>query len=235
MTDLTALTLDEARKGLAEKKFTSVELTKAHLGAMEAARPLNAYVLETPEKALEMAAASDARRAKGEAGRLEGIPLGIKDLFATKGAHTQAASHILDGFKPKYESTVTQNLWNDGAVMLGKLNMDEFAMGSSNESSAFGPVVSPWRRAGDAAPLTPGGSSGGSAAADPSPIALSAASAHATSVILHAGYIITDPSKRCFNVRSARCMCMCGGSNCYFHSYRTAVGRPLARPVSPKY
>ncbi len=178
MTDLTALTLIEARKGLAEKKFTSVELTKAHLEAMEAARALNAYVLETPEKALAMAAASDARREKGEAGRLEGIPLGVKDLFATEGTRTTASSKILGNFIPKYESTVTSQLWRDGAVMLGKLNNDEFAMGSSNETSAFGPVVNPhlpanWDEgkaraalAGDKKGLlVPGGSSGGSSAA----------------------------------------------------------------------
>ena len=112
-----------------------------------------------------MAKASDDRIAKGEAGALEGIPLGIKDLFATEGEHTQACSHILDGFKPRYESTVTQNLWNDGAVMLGKLNMDEFAMGSSNETSYYGPVINPWRARGSNQQLVPGGSSGGSAAA----------------------------------------------------------------------
>ena len=117
---------------------------------MEAARGLNAYIVETPEKALAMAAESDRRIAAGEARALEGVPLGIKDLFATEGVHTQAASHILDGFKPTYESTVTANLWADGAVMLGKLNMDEFAMGSSNETSYYGPVVNPV--AGAAAP-----------------------------------------------------------------------------------
>src|SRR5204863_7367365 len=121
--------------------------------------------VETAEKAREMAKVSDARLAKGEGGPLEGVPLGIKDLFATNGFHTQAGSHILDGFKPTYESTVTSNLWRDGAVMLGKLNMDEFAMGSSNETSAWGPVVNPWRARGGNADLTPGGSSGGSAAA----------------------------------------------------------------------
>ncbi len=112
-----------------------------------------------------MAAQSDARLAKGEGGALEGVPLGVKDLFCTKGVHSQAASHILDGFKPEYESTVTQNLWDDGAVMLGKLNMDEFAMGSSNETSFYGPVVNPWRAEGDNKDLVPGGSSGGSASA----------------------------------------------------------------------
>lgn len=178
MTDLTALTLDEARAGLTKGDFTSVDLTKAHLGAMEAARALNAYVLETPEQALTMAQASDARRAKGEAGRLEGIPLGIKDLYATQGVRTTACSNILGNFIPQYESTVTSQLWQAGAVMLGKLNNDEFAMGSSNETSAFGPVVNPilpanWSEgqgraalAGDKKGLlVPGGSSGGSSAA----------------------------------------------------------------------
>jgi aspartyl-tRNA(Asn)/glutamyl-tRNA(Gln) amidotransferase subunit A len=126
---------------------------------------LNAYVAETPEKALAMAAESDKRIAAGEARPLEGVPLGIKDLFCTEGVHSQAASHILDGFKPVYESTVTANLWRDGAVMLGKLNMDEFAMGSSNETSYYGPVTNPWRARNSNAPLVPGGSSGGSAAA----------------------------------------------------------------------
>ncbi|OJV00170.1 MAG: aspartyl/glutamyl-tRNA amidotransferase subunit A [Shinella sp. 65-6] len=166
MTELTRLTIAEAREKLGAKEITAVELTDAYLGAIEAANgALNAYVTVTPEKAREMAKASDARIAEGKAGALEGIPLGIKDLFATEGVHTQACSHILDGFKPKYESTVTQNLWNDGAVMLGKLNMDEFAMGSSNESSYYGPVKNPWRAAGSNADLVPGGSSGGSAAA----------------------------------------------------------------------
>ncbi len=165
MTDLTAFTLAEARDRLAARDFTAVELTEAYVAAIEEARLLNAYVVETPDKALAMAKASDARLAKGEGRALEGIPLGIKDLFATEGVHTQACSHVLDAFKPPYESTVTSNLWADGAVMLGKLNMDEFAMGSSNETSHYGPVISPWRRAGSNAKLVPGGSSGGSAAA----------------------------------------------------------------------
>ena len=166
MTDLTSLTIAEARDKLASKEFTSVDLTNAYLGAIDAANSvLNAYITVTPEMALEMAGASDARRASGQVGALEGIPLGIKDLFATKGVHTQACSHILDGFKPEYESTVTQNLWDDGAVMLGKLNMDEFAMGSSNETSHYGPVVNPWKAEGSNTQLVPGGSSGGSAAA----------------------------------------------------------------------
>jgi aspartyl-tRNA(Asn)/glutamyl-tRNA(Gln) amidotransferase subunit A len=165
VTDLTALTLAEARDALKAKTFTAVELTDAYLAAMETARGLNAYVAETPDIARDMAKASDARIAAGEAGPLEGLPLGIKDLYATRGVHTQACSHILDRFKPVYESTVSANLWADGAVMLGKLNMDEFAMGSSNETSHYGPVVNPWRRKGSDARLVPGGSSGGSAAA----------------------------------------------------------------------
>jgi aspartyl-tRNA(Asn)/glutamyl-tRNA(Gln) amidotransferase subunit A len=176
MSDLTALTLAEARDRLRAKDITAVELTDAHLTAVKAARALNAFVLETPEHARGMARASDARLAKGEGGPLEGIPLGIKDLFATQGVRTTACSRILDQFTPTYESTVSANLWRDGAVMLGKLNNDEFAMGSSNETSCFGPVVNPWRRNGsnvgagpsgeiEGAHLVPGGSSGGSAAA----------------------------------------------------------------------
>jgi aspartyl-tRNA(Asn)/glutamyl-tRNA(Gln) amidotransferase subunit A len=166
LTDLTKLTLAAARKGLATGEFASIELTEAYLSAIEQANPqLNAYVAVTAHEARTMANASDERRANGVAGPLEGIPLGIKDLFGTKGVHTQAASHILDGFKPEYESTVTANLWRDGAVMLGKLNMDEFAMGSSNETSHYGPGINPWRAAGSNMNLVPGGSSGGSATA----------------------------------------------------------------------
>ncbi|MCQ2004527.1 Asp-tRNA(Asn)/Glu-tRNA(Gln) amidotransferase subunit GatA [Rhizobium sp. NRK18] len=166
MTDLTSLTIAEARDKLKAKEITSLQLTEAYLDAIASANDkLNAYITVTPEKARDMAKASDARIAEGKAGALEGIPLGIKDLFGTEGVHTQACSHILDGFKPRYESTVTQNLWNDGAVMLGKLNMDEFAMGSSNESSYYGPVINPWRAEGSNQQLVPGGSSGGSAAA----------------------------------------------------------------------
>ncbi|MCO5131292.1 MAG: Asp-tRNA(Asn)/Glu-tRNA(Gln) amidotransferase subunit GatA [Xanthobacteraceae bacterium] len=165
MTDLTTLTLSEARDGLARKTFTSLELTDAHLAAMERARALNAYALETPDAARAMARQADARIAKGEGGPLGGVPLGIKDLFATEGIRTTACSKILGDFTPPYESTVTAQLWRDGAVMLGKLNNDEFAMGSSNETSCFGPVVNPWRRDGSDAQLVPGGSSGGSAAA----------------------------------------------------------------------
>jgi aspartyl-tRNA(Asn)/glutamyl-tRNA(Gln) amidotransferase subunit A len=179
LTELNLLTLAEARDALRARKVSSVELTRAHLDAIDAAKGLNAYVAVTADQALDMAGASDARLAAGEAGPLEGVPLGIKDLYATKGVHTQACSHILDGFKPPYESTVTSHLWRDGAVMLGKLNMDEFAMGSSNETSYYGPVASPWMppnwteaRAREALAtrakqglLTPGGSSGGSASA----------------------------------------------------------------------
>jgi aspartyl-tRNA(Asn)/glutamyl-tRNA(Gln) amidotransferase subunit A len=166
MSELTSLTIAEARKKLRAKDISATELTGAYLAAIDAANAeLNAYIKVTPEKALEMAKASDARILAGKAGELEGIPLGIKDLFATEGVHTQACSHILDGFEPRYESTVTQNLWNDGAVMLGKLNMDEFAMGSSNETSHYGAVINPWRANGSNQQLVPGGSSGGSAAA----------------------------------------------------------------------
>ena len=165
MTDLLDLTLATARDGLKSKAFSSAELTEAHLKAMEQARSLNAFITETPEKAQAMAKAADAKLAKGEAGPLEGIPLGIKDLYCTEGTRTTAGSHILDTFVPPYESTITSQLWRDGAVMLGKLNLDEFAMGSSNETSHFGPVTSPWQRRGSNAGLVPGGSSGGSAAA----------------------------------------------------------------------
>ena len=164
MGDLTELNLAEAREGLAKKEFTASELTQAHVDAVAASAPLNAFVLETADKALAMAADSDARLAAGTARPLEGLPIGVKDLFCTKDVRTTACSNILDEFTPTYESTVTQNLWNDGAVMLGKLNNDEFAMGSSNETSRFGPVVNPWRGA-DGQNLVPGGSSGGSSAA----------------------------------------------------------------------
>ena len=174
MTDLTRLTLTEARDGLKAKSFSATELTQAHIAAVEKARALNAYVLETPEHALKQAAASDAKLAKGEAGPLEGLPLGIKDLFATEGVRTTACSKILGNFVPPYESTVSGQLWRDGAVMLGKLNNDEFAMGSSNETSAFGNVVNPWRRTGSETPLVPGGSSGGSAAAVAADLCLAA-------------------------------------------------------------
>ena len=165
MNDLTSLTLAQARDALRKKEFSALEIADAYLDAMAQARALNAFVLETPEHARKMARACDARLMKGEGGPLEGVPLGIKDLFCTKDVRTTACSHILDNFVPPYESTVSANLWRDGAVLLGKLNNDEFAMGSSNETSHFGPVVSPWRRNGSDAKLVPGGSSGGSAAA----------------------------------------------------------------------
>jgi aspartyl-tRNA(Asn)/glutamyl-tRNA(Gln) amidotransferase subunit A len=165
MTALTSLTLAQARDALRRKEFSALELADAHLAAIEKARALNAFVLETADHARDMARTADGRLAKGQAGPLEGLPLGIKDLFCTRGIRTTACSHILDNFVPDYESTVTANLWRDGAVLLGKLNNDEFAMGSSNETSFFGPVVSPWRRAGANTKLVPGGSSGGSAAA----------------------------------------------------------------------
>ena len=171
MTDLTKLTLTEARDGLAKKQFKATELTDAFIKAIEKANPaLNAYVLQTPDHARAQAKESDKRLASGKAGVLEGLPLGNKDLFATRGIRTTACSKILGDFKPPYESTVGQNLWDAGAVMLGKLNNDEFAMGSSNETSAFGNVVSPWRRKGadgklSTDKLVPGGSSGGSSAA----------------------------------------------------------------------
>jgi aspartyl-tRNA(Asn)/glutamyl-tRNA(Gln) amidotransferase subunit A len=165
MTDLTSLTLAQAREALRKKEFSATELAEAHLVAVEQARALNAFVTEVPERARAMARASDERLAKGEGGPLEGLPLAIKDLFCTEGVRTTACSHILDNFVPPYESTVTANLWGNGAVLIGKTNADEFAMGSSNETSHYGPVVSPWRRRGAQTKLVPGGSSGGSAAA----------------------------------------------------------------------
>jgi len=175
MTDLTKLTLTAAVDGLKAKHFSSVELTQAFLSNIEAANPtLNAYVEVTADKAVAMAKASDAKLAAGQGGALEGAPLGIKDLFCTDGVQTTAGSNMLRGFVPPYESTVTANLWRDGAVMLGKLNMDEFAMGSSNETSAFGPVVNPWKSRTSNADLTPGGSSGGSASAVAADLCLAA-------------------------------------------------------------
>jgi aspartyl-tRNA(Asn)/glutamyl-tRNA(Gln) amidotransferase subunit A len=165
MSELTELTLADARDLLRKKEFSADELTEAQLSSVSEARVLNAFVLETPEKARAMAKASQTRLLKGDIRPLEGIPLGVKDMFATADARTTACSHILDNFVPPYESNVTEQLWRDGAVMLGKLNNDEFAMGSSNETSFFGPVVSPWRRNGSETKLVPGGSSGGSAAA----------------------------------------------------------------------
>ena len=165
MADLTELSIAEARTGLERGTFSARDLALAHIAAVEAARPLNAFITETPERALAQAEASDARRRGGAAGTLEGIPIAVKDLFATKDVLTSAASRILEGFAPPYESTVTAKLWDAGAVMLGKTNMDEFAMGSSNETSAYGPVENPWRRPGENTSRVPGGSSGGSAAA----------------------------------------------------------------------
>lgn len=176
---LNHLTLSEARSALKRGDISALELTEAHLEAIEQAQDLNAYIAITAEQARARAKDSDGRRQRKEAGPLEGIPLGVKDLYATKGVHTQACSHILKGFCPPYESTVTSQLWRDGAVLLGKLNMDEFAMGSSNENSCYGPVASPWapphrdlnfaRRAVKTKEkkglLVPGGSSGGSACA----------------------------------------------------------------------
>jgi aspartyl-tRNA(Asn)/glutamyl-tRNA(Gln) amidotransferase subunit A len=163
--DPTNFTLADARDAVAAKSISSAELTKAFVQTIEAARPLNAFVTETPERALAMADASDRRIAKGEARALEGLPLAIKDLFCTKGVRTTAGSRILSNFIPPYESTVSQNLWDAGAVMLGKTNMDEFAMGSSNETSHFKPVINPWRAKNSNQSLVPGGSSGGSATA----------------------------------------------------------------------
>ena len=162
---LFELDLAQARDGLKKRDLSAVELTKAYIRAIEAARDLNAFVLETPEHALAMAEASDQRLAAGEARPLEGVPLAIKDLFCTEGVATRAGSHILEGFVPPYESTVTSQLWDAGAVLLGKTNLDEFAMGSSNETSYFGPVTNPWSEPGAARALVPGGSSGGSASA----------------------------------------------------------------------
>jgi len=175
MSELTNLTLKDALDGLKSKTFSSLELTESFISAIEAANPaLNAYVATTFDKARAQAADSDRRIAAGEARPLEGAPLGIKDLYCTAGVRSTACSGILEPFVPTYESTVTQNLWDDGAVMLGKLNMDEFAMGSSNETSHFGPVTNPWKSRASNAPLTPGGSSGGSAAAVAADLCLAA-------------------------------------------------------------
>ena len=174
MAKLTDLTVAGAVEGLAAKDFTARELTEAHLAAIEAARPLNAFITETPELALKQADEADARRAKGEALPLDGVPVAVKDLFCTEGVLTTAASHILDGFKPPYESTVTANLRAAGAVMVGKTNLDEFAMGSANVTSYHGNVVNPWKATGDDRDRVPGGSSGGSAAAVAARCALAA-------------------------------------------------------------
>ena len=165
MSDLTTMTLAQARDAIRSKKISSRELTGAFVTAIQAARPLNAFITEAGDKALADADAADKRIAAGKMGDLEGLPLAIKDLFCTKGVRTTAASKILGNFIPPYESTVTQNLWDAGAVMLGKTNLDEFAMGSSNETSHFGPVFNPWRANNSNQNLVPGGSSGGSSAA----------------------------------------------------------------------
>ena len=173
MSELNSLRIAEARDALRKGEVTSVELTEACLSAIEGADALGAFVHKTPEIALEQARAADARNS-AEAPSLNGIPLGIKDLFCTKGVPSQAASRILKGFKPEYESTVSGKLFDNGAVMLGKLNMDEFAMGSSNETSCYGNAVNPWRAGNSDAALTPGGSSGGSASAVASDLCLGA-------------------------------------------------------------
>jgi len=172
MSDLNTLTIAAARDKLRAGEITSTELTSACLAAVDGSNALNAFVHNTPDLAMEQAAAADTRIKAGDAPDMCGIPLGIKDLFCTKGVNSQAASAILDGFKPEYESTITQNLFDAGAVMLGKLNMDEFAMGSSNETSTYGNAVNPWKV--DDRDLTPGGSSGGSAAAVAADLCLAA-------------------------------------------------------------
>jgi len=174
MSDLNKLGLAEARDLLRKGETTSVELTESCLKAIDAANALNAFVHKTPEIALERAKAADARIKEGDAPAMCGLPIGIKDLFCTKGVDSQAASNILKGFKPEYESTVSQKLQDAGSVMLGKLNMDEFAMGSSNETSAYGNAISPWRRGADETAITPGGSSGGSASAVAADLCLAA-------------------------------------------------------------
>ncbi|MDH7972308.1 Asp-tRNA(Asn)/Glu-tRNA(Gln) amidotransferase subunit GatA [Sphingomonas sp. AR_OL41] len=167
MSDLTDLGVAAIRDGVREGDFSARDVAVAFSAKVSAAKILNAFLVETPEHALAAADAADAARASGETlAPLAGVPIGMKDLFCTKGVAATAASHILEGFTPQYESTVSGNLWKAGAGMLGKLNMDQFAMGSSNETSAFGNVISPWRRSdGGNAPLAPGGSSGGSSAA----------------------------------------------------------------------
>ena len=173
-SDLTAMTLAEARDAIRAKKISSRELTGAFVTAIAAARPLNAFITEAGEQALAAADAADRRITAGSSGALEGLPLAIKDLFCTRGTRTTAASKILGNFVPPYESTVTRNLWDAGAVMLGKTNLDEFAMGSSNETSHFGPVFNPWRANNSNANLVPGGSSGGSSAAVAADLCLAA-------------------------------------------------------------
>ncbi|MEM1300506.1 MAG: amidase, partial [Pseudomonadota bacterium] len=174
MTDLNTLTIAEARDRMRAGDLTSRQITEACVAAVEAAGALNATCHDVAAQALEMADAADKRRAAGENADLLGIPIAVKDLFCTNGVNSQAASNILGGFKPAYESTVTTQLWDQGAVMACKTSMDEFAMGSSTETSCYGPAISPWRRGNDDAPITPGGSSGGSSAAVAADLALAA-------------------------------------------------------------
>jgi aspartyl-tRNA(Asn)/glutamyl-tRNA(Gln) amidotransferase subunit A len=187
---LLALSVAELRDGLRRRAFSATELARAYNAAVEAARPLNAYITPTPERALAMAAAADQRLARGAALPLDGVPVAVKDLFCTKDVPTTAGSRMLDGFRPPYESTVTEKLWRAGAVMLGKTNLDEFAMGSSSTTSWYGPVLNPWRRPGDNRPLVPGGSSGGSAAAV-------AAHAAAAAIGTDTGGSIRQPASFC--------------------------------------
>ncbi|HIM72751.1 MAG TPA: Asp-tRNA(Asn)/Glu-tRNA(Gln) amidotransferase subunit GatA [Alphaproteobacteria bacterium] len=188
--DMIGLSIAEMRDGMSLGEFTALNLAEAHICAAKNVKELCGYITETPEQAKEMAVASDARRAKNEVGALEGVPLAIKDLFCTKNVPTTAASQILSGFRPTYESSVTANLWRAGAVMTGKANMDEFAMGSSNMTSYFGPVQNPWRREGDEQAVAPGGSSGGSAA-------LVAASAVPGAIGTDTGGSIRQPAAFC--------------------------------------
>jgi aspartyl-tRNA(Asn)/glutamyl-tRNA(Gln) amidotransferase subunit A len=166
MTDLTNLTVAQIRDGHRAGDFSAVDVAEAFVAAVDAADALNAFIVKTPDHAIAAAKWADADRAAGSLKPLSGVPIGMKDLFATRGVQTTAASHMLEGFVPQYESSVSQRLWDAGAGMLGKLNLDQFAMGSSNETSYFGNVISPWRRnGGDNAALAPGGSSGGSSSA----------------------------------------------------------------------
>ena len=162
--DMIGLSIADMRDGMARGEFTALDLADAHIHAADNVQELGGYITQTPDRAREMAAASDLRRAKDKGGVLEGVPLAVKDLFCTKDVLTTAAAQILKGFKPTYESSVTAKLWKAGAIMMGKANMDEFAMGSSNMTSHFGPVQNPWQRKADAQIVAPGGSSGGSAA-----------------------------------------------------------------------
>jgi aspartyl-tRNA(Asn)/glutamyl-tRNA(Gln) amidotransferase subunit A len=187
---LVDLDLAEARRGLVRREFSARDLAAAYNAAVEAAKPLNAYITATPDRALLMAEAADARLRRGEGLPLAGIPIAVKDLYCTKGVPTTAGSRILDGFRPPYESTVTERLWRAGAVLLGKANLDEFAMGSSSETSWYGPVENPWRRRADNRPLSPGGSSGGAAAAV-------AARAAAAAIGTDTGGSIRQPASFC--------------------------------------